>query len=467
MAQKLSEYLRISPSKLERAGVFDAIIGIDSRLFVDPQLLRRTRIPEFRGAVRKMEAHFQQILMLLQASQRREDRAWREARRRLEYGEAKGVGIGYGVTTGDGRGIGPILAGRLLESADEIVAMGIQDPVLFELLGLFEEGIGADLLSDMTIRILQSEFHQYTDRVARTFDIENTTTVTVAGNDYRLPLQSNGKDHLVLLPQALLRDLPVALTRDDIFYVINTNAELRERVNELVGGAWKKLTKRDLRSLLKDPEHVRQLLESYKANDSGPYDVANDPSGLLAWLDLGRRWASAYGLLLRNKKPRNLADVEDVVDKIIGQFKRNLEFNGLNQGLYVEGKPRLERFSQLLFYAIADAYCEANDVDLNREPNAGNGPVDFKVSRGYSARVLVEIKLSSNSRLIKGYEKQLKAYEQAEATRSSYYVVVRVTRSEQGIKHLLERQQALIGDKTRFPKIVVIDATLKPSASRR
>ena len=62
-----------------------------------------------------------------------------------------------------------------------------------------------------------------------------------------------------------------------------------------------------------------------------------------------------------------------------------------------------EIFAQLLFYGFADTYCESNNIDLNREPNAGRGPVDFKFSRGYHSKVTVEVKYSSNNCVVHGF----------------------------------------------------------------
>src|SRR5216684_110390 len=53
-------------------------------------------------------------------------------------------------------------------------------------------------------------------------------------------------------------------------------------------------------------------------------------------------------------------------------------------------------------------------VDISPEANMG-GPIDFKFSRGYSARVLVEMKRSSGT-VVHGYEKQLEFYKTASQT---------------------------------------------------
>ena len=124
------------------------------------------------------------------------------------------------------------------------------------------------------------------------------------------------------------------------------------------------------------------------------------------------------------------------------------------------------RGSQLLFYAVADTYCKANNLDLSREPNAGSGPVYFKISYGRQLRSLVEIKLSSNKRLIHGFQKQLPSYQASEDVMNNFYVVIRVTKSEYQIKRLLRLYDTVPKHKN-MPEIIVIDAFPQPSASRK
>lgn len=148
--------------------------------------------------------------------------------------------------------------------------------------------------------------------------------------------------------------------------------------------------------------------------------------------------------------------------------QKNIEDNKLYEVLYGEnGEPRPEVFGQRLFYAVADAYCAANDVDLSREPNPGNGPVDFKLSVGYHGRVLVEIKKSMNPRLLHGFETQLDAYQKSEATEQSLYLILRVSEGETGIKDVLALREEKLKKKLKVPDVVVIDARKKPPASKR
>jgi hypothetical protein len=53
----------------------------------------------------------------------------------------------------------------------------------------------------------------------------------------------------------------------------------------------------------------------------------------------------------------------------------------------------------------------------------GGGPIDFKFSSGYNARVLVEMKRSGGT-VVHGYEKQLEFYKTASQTEFAVFVVI-------------------------------------------
>lgn len=102
-----------------------------------------------------------------------------------------------------------------------------------------------------------------------------------------------------------------------------------------------------------------------------------------------------------------------------------IEDNQLCKLLYDKnGKRKHESAAQLLFFGIADAYCSANNLDISPESDAGRGPVDFKVSKGANIKVLVEVKLTSNSKLEKGFTSQLPIYQKSEKSHKGIYLVI-------------------------------------------
>lgn len=472
MPSRLSTFLKVRRSALAKHGVFDALIGIDSRLFLDPLLLKRLKIPELKDSRKHFEDYFQRILLLLTHSKQRSDIAWREAERRLVFGETQGVSLGYGMSTGDGSGIGPTLGRRLLQTAFEIVQIGITDPAIFELLGLFEKDFGPDRLSDMTISIIQSDLFRYTSRVAQNLGLRKLVRVRTPHGRYKLPKGPDPRKPLVFVPRKVLRRLPVAQSWDEISDVVWFNDALRRKLNAIISRYWEKglvVLKEHLRStFLGNPKELRQLLKGYKKYHGKPYDVLSDPQGMLSWFELGTTYAKKYPLALHLLREPTLDEIQGIVETIIGQFTSLIENNGLNIHLYdAGGKPLHERYSQRLFFSVADSYCKANNIELSPEPNAGSGPVDFKFSRGYHYRVLTEIKLSSNKQVVHGYEKQLPTYEKSEKTDRSAYVIIRVAKSQSSIKRVNRLHDAAVQSGEKVPKVFVIDGRRKPSASKR
>lgn len=150
----------------------------------------------------------------------------------------------------------------------------------------------------------------------------------------------------------------------------------------------------------------------------------------------------------------------------IEQFKHHVEKGNLWEELWVGDKPKKERAAQLIYFAVADCFCKANNVDVSPEANMGGGPIDFKFSDGYNARVLVEMKRSSGA-VKHGYEKQLEIYKDASRTNFGIFVVV----DSGGLGRKLMEIQAIrmmrIDAGEPASDIVVIDASKKVSASKR
>jgi hypothetical protein len=476
IAQPLSKIVRFSESmKLDSkafiaAGVLDPILGVDVNVFIDPQRLFHTKLPEFSSARARIEKYFTDTFRLLKLSSSPSDSFHRQAVRRLTFKETKGVGIGFGRDTDDGNGIGEGLAKRLVSTAKMILKKTVEDPAVFELLGLFEDDFGPDRLSDLTIFILRKDFLRFTARAAVKIGIPNLGHYTFDGETFRVPFRKGTNIPITLLPLDLIRDLPIATSFDEIEDAGYLNKELRACWRDIIHKAHEVGTepgKDDAKRLfLEHPEFFEPLLESYKKNNSGPYDFIKDPRGLLSWASFAMEYASNHPLALK-KDIRTLHDLRQVVGSIVDQFRRNIESNGLNKLLYKpDGRPQREAFAQLLFFASADAYCRANGLDLSPESNAGRGPVDFKISRG-CLKIVVEIKLSTHKGLVKGFEDQLEIYKEAESALDGFYVIVRVSETIPSAVKEIEKSisnRRKRGEKTSVLRI--IDGTIHPSASR-
>lgn len=471
MAQKISESLGLKPAVFRKFGIFDGFIDIDAQYYIDPRLLSICKTPELKNSHKKFEKYFEDVIRLLEASQSTGDRLYREVHKKLQFKENASIGLGYCTSHKGGTAIGSGIAEKLATTVTTIIKAGIKDPTIFELVGLFEEGVGADRISDMTGRIILPELLAFTDRVSNQLGISNLKKYSFRYNSFSVPFC---KKHLILVPSEILSPLPVAYDWSDIDYVCSHNVELRYRVNQIIGDTWKQATnknrvsKKDLKAvILENPEILRDLISQYGSKKPKYYDFDKDPFGELIWYDISKQFTSRYGLDLTRFKDLTETNVYNTIIALVEKFKDLVENNGLCQLFYDDrNKLRHERFPQLLFYGIADSYCQSNNLDINREPNAGRGSVDFKFSRGYNIRVNVEIKYSSNSNIINGYQKQLDAYDKAEKTFHSIYMVIQTTRSSTGIDNISKMRHTRLGKNLRTPDVIVVDGRLQKSASK-
>jgi hypothetical protein len=88
------------------------------------------------------------------------------------------------------------------------------------------------------------------------------------------------------------------------------------------------------------------------------------------------------------------------------------------------------------------------------------------MSSGFDGRVLVEIKLSTNSKVVAGYSRQLETYKDAEETTRGFYVVIDVGRMGKKAEELLlvKNMQSKAGKP--ISEIVLIDGIRHVSASK-
>ena len=451
-------------------GVFDGFVDIDSRLHIDPSLLEGSDIPEFGKAREQFDTYFKEVLQIVKLA-KTGDRLWREAHKRLIFKEKGNTALGYSKNGTHGSAIGPKLAEKILFTTKQIVNAGIEDPIIFELVGVFEEGIGADRISDMTIDILYDCFLNFTQRVSSELGIQRDIEI-FENNRYEVPKDSLTNEPILFIPKSLLNNLPIAYDWEDIDRVCKYNEALRWKINKIIGKSWKSamyLPKYQLKDfLLSNPEVFNDLIEQYRKKPKDHYDFTSDPLGELIWAELSDNAVNSYPLDLSKYRVITPINILKVVTQICNHFKSLIENNGWFEYLYDQtGKQKPERAPQLLFYGISEAYCIANNLDINREINSGIGSLDFKISKGNKAKVNVELKYSSNPNLMKGFENQLPAYNRAEKTDMSIYLIIRTDNNTLKLNRLLKYHESEINKGNRVPDIIIIDGRKQVSASKR
>jgi hypothetical protein len=231
---------------------------------------------------------------------------------------------------------------------------------------------------------------------------------------------------MILVPQDLLKPLPIAADIQDALDLAELNDEARGEVNRIYARAHeaKVSPKPYLRSIAASNAAVtRGIVAGYKKAKPTPYDYDRDPNHVADFAPIAREIAREPSV-----SPSGMSQMERVeacVGETIAHLQTSMEHYRLSDVLHDDsGKPRREIVSQRLIYAIAEIFARRYDVDMSREGNAGPGAVDFRFTVGHDARLLVEVKLSTHERLRDGYYEQLPAYANAERVK---LLVIRVS----------------------------------------
>jgi hypothetical protein len=470
---RFSESVGVAPSVLRRLQVTDPFLNLDTKLFIDPMLLAKSRSREMKKADERFHEYFGGVVKLLLATGSADatDPAWRAAVRKLTFKEVRGTCLGYGAGSTRGSAIGPGLAKRLARNGKAIVDKGVTDPDLFLLLALFEDGIGADRISDMTTNVIMPELVGFNERIARRLGVR-TKRMTIRGVSGSLVPNPVARGTPVLLvPRDVVRKLPIAADFESAMTLAAVNEELRARVSAKIGNIWKlkvsEAKKEARRLLLTDEKAFSLFLDALRTGSTKAYDFESDPDGVFSWQRLGLEAARRHPPRLSVVTAKTVDDVERVANELVDHFQHLVENEGLYKMLWFKKRPRNEKFVQLLFYAISAYGCRAADIDITPEAETGNGPVDFKLSRGFASRILVELKLSTSKKVIQGYDVQTEVYKKGQRTKRAVYVVIDVGRLGKKDRQLIAAGNRMRAKGQVPSRLVFVDAKPRPSASKR
>lgn len=465
-----STYFGIDPKALDDANLLDPFLEYDVQLFIDPLLIEKSANDILRNeGYEQFHKHFENLIRLLTICKTEGDAAWKGAVRLLSLQEPPENGLGYSRRARAGTSRPAEIRTKLLNTIKEVIDLGSQDPEMLSLMGFLEEGIGPDTISDFTTRAMNDALSKITNK----FCLENGIVVeSNSVSSLALPIfrKSDRPDRArLLVPKDVLRHLPLAESWSDVWAAAEYNQILRDQVNQMLGGIAEPTVseqKKAVRAAVMQSSNVFDAFLAEMRALASCYDPNEDAFSYYKMRDI---LINHDKIISRNSYEfkDNPSEVHRVVMDALNTFKHHVENGNLWEELWAsDEKPKRERSAQLIFFAIADAHCRVNDIDVKSEPNFGGGPVDFAFSVGYSARVLVEMKRSGGT-VEHGYEKQLEFYKKAAQTDFGIFVVVDYGDGDQKIQRIQTMRQERLDRGERASEILVIDAGQKPSASKR
>ncbi|QEH93200.1 hypothetical protein FV141_06435 [Dermacoccus abyssi] len=297
-------------------------------------------------------------------------------------------------------------------------------------------GLGVDRISDMVCNILKGRFITYTQEVCQSLGVPMesvtvpNTSWTAQGFRWRsstvsLPVSPVFRGGVLLTPQQFLKDIP-RVTPDGFWSWAekNENETLRFDLNYDLAES---LDRREKARRGRELAHrAVDLLENYvdeATADASAYDVDNDPKGIVRWEEAGREIAKASQAPMA---PRDQAEFEPWLHDLAQTFKGAVEDNGLWRALWDDTlrAHRPEKIAQVIARATWIEHCRARDIDISREADCGRGPVDFKFTRGWQVRGLIEVKHVSSTQFAHGAETQLPIYLKGEKAEFGIYLCI-------------------------------------------
>lgn len=463
-----SSHFGIEPQVLDTHGLIDPFLNVDTQLFIDPVLLEKSSNKIIsNNSIETFKNHFSKFIRLLIISEKEGDAAWKAAQKLLDLREPPENGLGFGSSDQSGSSRPEEIRDQIIKTTKEIIELGSKDPEMISLMGFFEEGVGPDTISDFTTRVIMDHLVEITQSFCES---ENIPMSDFDGR-HMLPKYEIGSksSFIVLVPKDIVRDLPIANDWSDVSRAVMENQLIRERVSVFLGGITEPTIKEKKEALryaaLESANSFAEFLETVK-NSAAGYDSNLDALGYYALKRIFSEELDKYRLDKKYQIEANPANLKQFVLETLEQFKHHVENGNLWEELWVDGKPKKERAAQLIYYAMSDCFCKANDIDVSPEANMGGGPIDFKFSKGYEARVLVEMKRSSG-KVVSGYKKQLEIYKNASRTEFGIYVVIDYGDNKSSFDIIRKARAELISAGKPASDILVIDATKKDSASIR
>lgn len=478
-----SQRFNVDPAVLGKYGAFDISVVSDLPLFIDPFLIFNSPKSEYQT----LHENIIRYLKFLRSKADAQLSAGLIANL-YSFKEVKQNWLGFTVLGNGGHALGLDFANTLHASLGDILSNFGDEKVTasshLEKLALIRPGVGRDSISDFTTNLIKEFLLRYTQEFANrhldpsvcdTFAVTrvafNFATESWQTKNFYLP--STGGDYVLLTPMDILTRDDTWISQGDMvrqFHLIPPalpNNQLRAQVSNYFGQRLgKRPTAKDkATAALATFREYPELIDYYIKLKEDTGDQAEALSAQKV-ADIYRALVSQIKVAIPDIEEKSTfydkpwASYDEALDRVL-EFKRYVEKQDGYRLINRAGQPFSQEKEVQLFFGLI--WCNT-EFDVNREPNNGRGPVDFKVSYGAGDKSLIEFKLASSSSLKRNLEKQVSIYEAANNTRTSVKVIICYTAADQLKVQRVLKELKLEGEGS----VVVIDARSdnKPSASK-
>lgn len=483
IAIHFSDFFGLKNDELRKYGAFDVSLTFDVPVFIDPFRLYASDKPEYNQLHDRIIDY---LRFLRDRCLRRTTITKGELREYFSFPEVKNTFMGFCKSGNTGSGLGANFANALRDNLTKILfgEEQISEKSHLEKLCIICDGVGRDCISDFTTNLILDYLAQYTERFARqclqpnqcdTFDIQHAVFDFEKGvwtsRKYYLPLWK--QSYVLLVPTDLLTKDDTWISKDGLLKTIRFlpdtvgNEALKTKLVDMLAvvlDETRRLPRKEINLRLKrfyrdNPEIVDWYIKKQEKDKQSSKDVAD--AKIAEATNLYVTKVKGFAEQLSFLGFYHFSDSSIAEARMRAQyFKHCIEDNDGYKLFYGSGNKKLnEEQIQLAFRMV----WYGTDKDVNREPNNGRGPVDYKVSNGRRDQCLVEFKLASNSKLEANLQNQLKVYKAANDTDACVCIIAYTSEKERARMDEILRRLGL----NDSHNVITIDASPnKVSASK-
>ncbi|MDD2696679.1 MAG: hypothetical protein PHE52_00775 [Candidatus Pacebacteria bacterium] len=399
---------------------FDANLLYDSRLFIDPFLLKRSSVPEERELFGRFGLFFKYALE--NSLKANGDYEIGKLLTFLNFHEPKEINLGYTEKSNEGSGPGSKLASSLLHfflerSAEKIIfkdSLYPNNEFNPAILSVFVDRLDHDGVSDIAANLIMDYLMKYTQGECKKLGIKTKELPVQQSFDFQKMEWTSGiyeflpenslrpGEPIVFVPKRLLRAGEVIDQRSvktKIIGILKTDPMLKERFLSLISEKISKIDIKIIRHILLTEESVfKKYLETLEREEIKSYDFEKD---ILGWLAV-KKYDNYFKGRKIDTQITSCRGLLDHTNKLVKEFTKELsDRDGWRDMWVVDGgqykKPAREAVFARRFRGMGFAYFKwLPDVTFDYEIGAGSGILDFRVVHK-DCRITIELKLLCNS----------------------------------------------------------------------
>lgn len=401
---------------------FDANLVFDSKLFIDPFLVKLSPIAEEKALFDRFGIFFKNAYDKTIRARPHESEVER-LKKHLSFKEPKEISLGYTVKSNKGSGLASQFATRLINfflshTASYILVKDENYPdkkINPNIFTIVSEGLGSDGISDLSACLLMDYLIQYTQEHCKTFGIPLKRLPVQQTFDFSELEWTNGiyadlpenplrpGEPIIFVPKRFLRAEGSENAKGKIIGILRDDPHLNDRFSSLLSKKIDELSLQEIVDTIMRDKEVETIMQRYirilESEGVNAYDFDHDALGMMALKKFDHYFDGRFS----KKEPANCEELLEHTQALIQEFNQLLSQRDGWREQWIEKDgilyPNKEVVFGRWFRAMGYAYFKhLPDVTFLPEVDSGNGCADFCIIHK-DCRIAIEVKKLLNSNL--------------------------------------------------------------------